>query len=732
MAQKKVENLREKYERKIQSQFQDVLSKEDLFDGDGPVSSEYLEFKRENVKPHLNLYEKVCQFFAKNMPINPDKIAAKKMQEDIETIHLQVTPSGVMSAAVIIPLTFIMVMTMLIYILFNNMILIFMFVVSGLIMIFPLYQLPAFLAQNWRMKASNQMVLAVFYIVTYMRHTSNLERAIDFASKHLAKPLSLDFKKIIWNVETEKFDDIFESVEDYLQNWKSYNDEFVESMHVVIGSLYESNEDKRQELLDKSLDLILEETYDKMLHYAHNLQSPITALHMLGIVLPILGLIILPLMVNFLGGVEWYYIAVVYNVFLPIGIYFMGKRILSTRPSGYGGAEVDEDNPLVKKLSTPSITFFGKEYIISPLPILITFISIGLFLTLLPLILNTVGVNDVGIFGSEETGQPPCGHSVCLLGYYNSTETGQRHLEKGPYGLGATLLSLFLPFSIAMALALYFALKSNKLMKMRNDTEKLENEFTGALFQLGNRLGDGIPPELAFEKVAENMPNSRSGKFFRIVSTNIQKMGMSVHDAIFHPQVGALVYYPSNLIESSMRILTQSSQKGPLVASNAISNVARYIREMGRVNERLQDLMAEVISSMRSQINFLTPIIAGIVLGITSMISTILLQLRLTLGDAVETGDDAPVGGGVTAILQMFGDGIPAFYFSVIVGIYVIQVIYILSILVNGIQKGVDQINERHLIGKNMLKGVGLYIIISLIILIVFNTLASSIMITVT
>ena len=45
----------------------------------------------------------------------------------------------------------------------------------------PLQRLPYYLANSWRMKASNQMVLCTFYLVTYMRHTSNLELAVDFA-----------------------------------------------------------------------------------------------------------------------------------------------------------------------------------------------------------------------------------------------------------------------------------------------------------------------------------------------------------------------------------------------------------------------------------------------------------------------------------------------------------------------------------------------------------------------
>jgi hypothetical protein len=44
-----------------------------------------------------------------------------------------------------------------------------------------------------------------------MKHTSNLERAISFASQHVKYPLALDLKKIFWDVETGKFSTIKES-----------------------------------------------------------------------------------------------------------------------------------------------------------------------------------------------------------------------------------------------------------------------------------------------------------------------------------------------------------------------------------------------------------------------------------------------------------------------------------------------------------------------------------------
>ena len=86
-----------------------------------------------------------------------------------------------------------------------------------------------FIASQFRMRASNQMVQCIFYVVTYMRHTSNLELAVDFASERLMPPLSLDLKKVLWNVETGEFDTVKESLDNYLEGWRKWNFEFIES-----------------------------------------------------------------------------------------------------------------------------------------------------------------------------------------------------------------------------------------------------------------------------------------------------------------------------------------------------------------------------------------------------------------------------------------------------------------------------------------------------------------------
>ncbi len=701
-------------------------------------TSEFEIFKKELLPTHFTLYEKACNYCANIMTIKADPKKKESLQESIETCHLNTTTEGVTSFSILFPIAYILVGSILSFLITTflmegegTLFFISVFVISGLAIMMPLATLPNLLANNWRLKASNQMVMSIFYIVSYMRHTSNLELAIKFTSDHIAPPLSLDFKKMMWNVESGKFDSMKDSIDDYLNKWKKYNPDFAECMHLIESSLYEPTENKRIETLEKALSLILESTYEKMLHFAQNLKSPITMLHMLGIILPILGLVILPLVVSFMPGVYWYHISVLYNIFLPIGVWYLGKVILSTRPTGYGQADISEINPELKKYGMTNLKLGKRSFTIDPkwisLIIFIVFFIIGTS----PLIMNQINKwNDeeydliIGDRGIEYTNDPEKIEyaNFRFLGY-KENDNGQ---QIGPYGLGATLISISVSIGFSFSLSFYYHAKTKKLMAIREKTRELENEFASALFQLGNRIGDGLPPEIAFQKVSGIMENTVSGKFFELVTTNIQTLGMGVEEAIFDKRHGAIKKFPSALIESSMKVFIEGAKKGPDVASQSLINVSTYIKEMHRVDERLKDLMAEITSSMKSQINFLAPLISGIVIGLTSMITTIINKLSTQLGTFSETSAGVESGLSTNSeILGMFSDSIPTFYFQVVVGIYVVQITYILTTMLNTIENGYDPLNEKFMLGQYLKKSGMLYGMVSFVIILIFNLIAS-------
>ncbi len=676
---------------------------------------QYSEFRSEIMPPHLTIYEKLCQASAGLVQLTPEKKKVQELQEYLNISHLNVTPTSAYTFSVLSTLIIVFVGAIVSIGILQSFFAMFIFLMLAMFNLMVFGKLPEYVANKWRLKASNQMVLCVFYVATYMRHTSNLENALEFASDHITPPLSLDLKKVLWDVETEKYDSVKESLESYLTTWRKWNMEFIESFHLIEASLLEPSEERRLSFVDKALEVILEETYEKMLHYAHNLKNPITMLHMLGVILPILGLVILPLIVSFMGSARWYHIAALYNLFLPLGVYYLGKSILSKRPTGYGDSDITKTNPELEKYKKVIIKFGGKEILISPMLVAGIVGGILLFIGLTPLMLHAMFPDpdfDIEIIDG-----------LFLLGYRRSQE--QRGVVLGPYGLGATILSLFVPVAIGVGIGTYYHLRSKKVINLRKDSKDLEQEFASGLFQLGNRIGDGLPIEIAFSKVAQVMQGTKSGEFFTIVSGNITKMGMSLRQAIFDKRKGALTYFPSSVISSSMEVLIQSAQKGPEICSQALMNISQYIKEIHRVSERLRDLLSEIISSMKSQIKFLAPAISGIVVGITSMIATIMGKLS-GITDDLQSGETAAAAG--SSIPDLFGDGIATYFFQIVVGIYVVQIVYILTILANGVENGSDNLNEAYMLGKNLRNSIIMYAVIAGIVTLMFNLVALQIL----
>src|SRR3989344_5186366 len=707
------EEILKRYKQKLQP-----YTDEETAEVSEEFSREYTVFREEALSSQTTRYENLCNSIEKIIQIRPPPLKYSQLQEAIDVAHLSITPIGAATFAIFTSLLLIfsgLLIGALIFLITGELLIFFplALVILGAALVRPLTNIPIYLANRWRLKASNQMVLCILYVAMYMRHTSNLEHAIKFAAEHIQPPLSLDLRKIFWDIETGRFSNIKDSLNNYLEGWRHHNLEFINSFHLIESSLYEPSESRRLELLDKALEVMLEGTYEKMLHYAQELKNPITMLHMLGVILPILGLVIFPLVGSFLGGlVQWYHLAFLYNLVLPIVVFGFGMNVLAKRPTGYG------ESKFADKALKPAFDPFWSCVFLGGL-----FVIVGLF----PVIIHLV--NPVSGAGPGQCGAADLdlGSVGCFLDYQKKGD-----VSYGPFGLGALVLSFFIPFGLALGFGMYYRLKTKKIVDLRNETKALEREYAAGLFQLGNRIGDGVPPEIAFNRVALTLEGTPTGKFFAVVDRNIRTLGMSVREAIFNDKNGAILSFPSPLVESSMEVLIEASRKGPKIVSQSLVTISNYVESINRVNERLRDLMSEVVSSMKSQIALMTPAIAGIVVGISSMIVSIIVSLNVRFSQlAVDSGGVEGLGaGGIDSLVNIFGiEGIiPGFFFQVVVGIYVVQLTYILTKLQNGIENGEDVVYGQYLMGKNMYRSVFLYVIIRAVLSILFYLLANQIL----
>ncbi len=695
-----VDDVLHKYQERL------AVATGDLFSSVPLVQSrEYSLFRKEALEKKLTYYEQWCQFAERVLPVKANTKDIPALEESLTACHLEISVNSTASFAALIALgivffgIFIGIVSYMLgtLLLFASL----FFVITGIALVRPLSHLPHYFATRWRLQVSNQMVLCILYMVMYMRHTSNLEHAVKFSAEHLGGPLSLDLKRVFWNVETQKYFTIKESLDAYLEQWRKYNLEFLEAFHLIEGSLYESSESKRLELLEKSLQVMLDGTYDKMLHYAQNLKSPITVLHMLGVILPILGLVMFPLIGSFLSGlIKWYHLAFLYNLILPFLVLYLGNAMLSKRPTGYGETDILTQHPDLKRYQSLSSG-------LSPLSVTSAIIALFCLVGLIPVALYFINpALDFTFFGGK------------FFDYKG---------ENGPYGVGALFLSLLIPLGLSLGLAFHYWIKSRKLIAFKEKTNSLELEFSGALFQLGNRIGDGIPAEAAFGDVSQQMQGTPTGDFFRIVNMNVRNSGMGIKDAIFDSQRGALLFFPSSLIESTMKVLIESAKKGSQIVSKSLLTISDYVTRIYRINERLKDLLADVLSSMTSQITFLTPLIAGIVVGVGSMVVTIINKLGEQFASLETPGEGFT--GGLTAIAGVLNikDVIPSYYFQLIVGIYVVQITIILTLLATRIERGYDQTTTHYRLSKNLLTAGLLYFAVSFIGIIIFTVLANTV-----
>jgi hypothetical protein len=144
-----------------------------------------------------------------------------------------------------------------------------------------------------------------------------------------------------------------------------------------------------------------------------------------------------------------------------------------------------------------------------------------------------------------------------------------------------------------------------------------------------------------------------------------------------------------------------------------------------KINQRLKDLLAEVVSDMKSNMTFLAPLLAGIVVGLASMITTILNKLQSLQSSA--TPETVSGLGNISSITSIFdiNSMIPPYFVQVIIGLYLIEIIFILTYALTTLDAGKDTLREKYNLSKNLKIGISVYIGTALLSILALSLLSS-------
>jgi len=129
---------------------------------------------------------------------------------------------------------------------------------------------------------------------------------------------------------------------------------------------------------------------------------------------------------------------------------------------------------------------------------------------------------------------------------------------------------------------------------------------------------------------------------------------------------------------------------------------------------------------MKSNMTFLAPLLAGIVVGLSAMITFILSKLQTLQASLGSSGELSGVGS-LGNIMQTFDivNMVPPYFVQASIGLYVVEIVFILTTALVTIEAGRDILREKYELSVNLKRSLALYLITALISIVALTLLAT-------
>ncbi|MFB6145988.1 MAG: type II secretion system F family protein [Candidatus Nanohaloarchaea archaeon] len=677
-------------------------------------SREYKQYKEEEEhEREKTRYERLCLKMGDLLHLDAGETSMEKLSPPLKLLGWDVSPGMVLSAAVGVGFGLFALWSFLFMLnfIFGPVIPLSIFLLMGAIPIaagvFTYYK-PVYAAKDKVIRSSGEMILSVLYMVIYLRSSPNLEGAVRFAALNLEGPISKDLKGVLWDVEIGKYNRIEESLENYTQAWKDYNDDFLESLQLLRASVNEPGKERRESLLQDAIDRILDGTREKMKHYAQSLKTPVMILNAMGAMLPVLGMIMLPLISVFMGdAITSMHLFMLFNVLLPGFLYIFMQKVLSSRPPTVSSKPTSEEEMPSRWRYT--IDTLDRRVPVWPIGVAI-FVVVALY-----------GIVGYVMFPYTY----PLGSGVeesltYIPGIFESAN--------GVNSFTMLLRSLSITLGAGLGIGVASYLGSIERKKKEEHIEKIESQFPTALFQLGNKISGGTPVEVALEQAAESTSDLEISDLFKYASRNIREMGMTFEDSIFDSKYGALRHFPSQMINTVMKAINESSSKGTQMASMAMMTISRYLENIHKTQEDLNDLLEDSTTTIEMLAYLLAPVVSGVAVGMSQTIITAMYKLSQSFTQINSQAGQVQAGpSSYSGIIGNLDAAISPEILQLVVGIYLIQLLWILGTFYMKITHGEDKTYRNIFVGKVLISGLIFYTMTLIIIGVMFGGLINGI-----
>ncbi|MFB6076411.1 MAG: hypothetical protein ABEK17_04675 [Candidatus Aenigmatarchaeota archaeon] len=662
------------------------------------TSKAYKQFKKEEeFRKKKNLYEKMANVAGKLLHVSPSGDSKKDLQDKIDFCNLKVSPTDVISLSILAPLLLSSISMTLLVLGLIGVMMGFASLIGCVILFYYLYKYPSYAAKRYRIRMSSDIIMAVLYMSIFMKTTPNLEGAVNFAATNLSGPLAYELRELLWKVDIREYETMDEALADYSSKWKSDNEEFVESVQILRNCGTVSPE-RRDSMLDESVNVILDRSEERMKRYAQGLNTPVTAIYAMGILLPLIGLVMFPMLMIFLKDVvKPIFLAIGYDLLLPGILLWIIHKISLERPMAFRRTEISSYPNLPKK---GCVRIFGKNIPVLPLAVIV-FIGIA----------SLGGYMMYNNYSIYRNCQQLLGDGSRPDGFYMERSECNAHMKDFFTPLLVSLIPLW---GFVISSSIYLIFGHYQRYKIRNEVKNIEDQFPSAIFQLGNQISYGTSLESALEKATKKLNSEEMKEMYNKAVRNIKQMNLTFEGAFFDEAYGALKYYPSSLISNILRMVTSTMKKGVRMAGLTMLTISRYLKGVREVENEIRGMVSSTVSSMKFLAIFLAPVVSGV----TVTMAVVILRILSGLGEQLSFGSEGVSGtrglmSALPAMLTGLESGLPISpgMFQLVVGIYSIETTMILSAFASSLEEGNDPLEKKMSVGIFLLISMGIYTI---------------------
>ncbi len=592
----------------------------------------------------------------------------------------------------------------------------------------------------------------VGYMIMSMKLVPNLEKAIEFSAEHGRGKIAEDFKRLLWDVQLGVFNTVSEALDDLAYRWGKFSDEFKHALMKVRASVLETTESKRYQLLDSTMVTILESIKNKMEQYARDLSQPSVLLFYMGVLLPLLLIIILPVGSAFSGQplATPLVLIIIYNIAIPAVTFVFARDVISRRPPTQDVPSIPDNFPGLPKKNALRI---GKTSL--DLRALITLVFIAGIAG--SYFISTQGIPPASLVGEEGIQLLPRDKSIAEVlkregkpadwfddygpfarqlismhgekdgrTLFNSERTKFFVMPENDVTPFIFIFGMMLTGSGCIALLIYY--RNIHKRKMQLNVMQMESEFKDSLYILASRMGENRPVEEALKHTSRFLPDFKISKtIFGRTIENIELLGMPLEAAVFDPNYGSLKNLPSKTIQTGMRIMVDSVGLGVNVAARTLISLSLQLTNNEKVNQTLKTLISDTTSMMRTMAVFIVPVVLGVTTALQKIVMLTLATIHSSnMNQTLDMMKNADLPGGISGMTtgftldaMQFDAMVKPWQFLLIVAMYVIELVIIMVFFTTRIEE-----DNKLLFSINLAKALPIAVAIFLISVMASGTVA--------